>query len=105
MRVMVGGTALIVVIATDDTRRHESEDRLKENEEGFLRPFESAQGAYYRTDANGAALTVAPPAHGTPVSGRGPWRHLRRPSPRRPAARAFEGRAARVNAACAGCSA
>ncbi|MHB1671836.1 MAG: sensor domain-containing diguanylate cyclase [Acidiferrobacter sp.] len=60
MRVVVGETPLIVVIATDDTKRHESEDRLKENEDNFQRLFESTQDVYYRTDANGVVLKVAP---------------------------------------------
>ncbi len=60
MRVVLGETPLIVIIATDDTKRHESEDRLKESEENFQRLFESTQDVYYRTDAQGVVLKVAP---------------------------------------------
>ncbi len=60
MRVVVGETPLIVVLVTDDTKRHESEDRLRENEDNFQRLFESTQDVYYRTDANGVVLKVAP---------------------------------------------
>jgi diguanylate cyclase (GGDEF)-like protein/PAS domain S-box-containing protein len=59
-RITVGGQLLIAVISTDDTMRYEAEDRLKENEENFQRLFESTQDVYYRTDADGVVLKVAP---------------------------------------------
>lgn len=60
MRVMVGAAELVVVVFTDDTKRYETEDRLRESEENFQRLFESTQDVYYRTNAEGVILKVAP---------------------------------------------
>ncbi len=59
-RIAISGGYLIAVIATDDTKRFETEDRLRENEENFQKLFESTQDVYYRTDADGVVLKVGP---------------------------------------------
>ncbi len=59
-RITVDSKFLVAVISTDDTMRYEAEDRLKESEENFQRLFESTQDVYYRTDADGVVLKVAP---------------------------------------------
>ncbi len=57
-RITIGGRPLVVIVSTDDGRRHEN--FLKKSEEHFQRLFESTQDIYYKTDASGVILKVAP---------------------------------------------
>lgn len=60
MTVTLDGRPAILVIAADNTKRYETEQRLRESEANFQRLFESTQDVYYKTDADDFVLNVGP---------------------------------------------
>lgn len=60
MTVRLGQQKTIMVIATDSTKRYETEPRRHDTEKDFQQLFESTQDVYYQTNADGFVLNVGP---------------------------------------------